>query len=106
MYDDLKIPRTTFVNLNLPDLNGAEYESYQYTKLGLRVFNDVVIHKTDPRGKAYYWIGGEADWQDIEGTDYSATRRGIVSITPLRVNFDDNQTLQRLGPGEIRKISG
>jgi len=104
-YRDLGIPKSTFLNLNFPDLEGAEYVSYQYTRLGLRVFNDVVIRKADPRGKSYYWIGGEADWQDIDGTDYAATHRGIVSITPLRVNFDDNTTLQRLGPDEIRKIS-
>lgn len=104
-YHHLNIPKATFLNLNFPDLKGAEYVSYQYTRLGVRVFNDVVIHKTDPRGKSYYWIGGDADWQDIEGTDYSVTRRGIVSITPLKVNFDDSETLERLGPGEIRTIS-
>lgn len=105
-YHTLNIPKSTFLNLNFPDLDGADYLSYQYTRLGSRVFNDVVIHKTDPRGKSYYWIGGEADWQDIGGTDYSATRRGLVSITPLRVNFDDDVTLRKLGTDELRTIGG
>ncbi|HSG98804.1 MAG TPA: 5'/3'-nucleotidase SurE [candidate division Zixibacteria bacterium] len=96
-HREFEIPPTTFLNINFPDLAGAEYSQYQFTRLGLRVFNDVVIQRTDPRGGRYYWIAGEPDWTEIEGSDYSTTQKGVISVTPLRVNFDDGETLGRLG---------
>ncbi len=101
---ELSINPETFLNINLPNLNGEPYNKYQFTSLGRRVFNDVVIEKTDPRGLPYYWIAGEADWTEIEGTDYSVTRKGIVSVSPLRVNFDDTEALLKLGSDE-RKLA-
>lgn len=103
-HSALQIPPSTFLNINFPDLQGAEYNEYQFASLGRRIFNDIVTERTDPRGGSYYWIGGEADWQEREGSDYSVTQEGIVSITPLRVNFDDTDTLSRLGPGVKREI--
>lgn len=103
-HHSLGLPKTTFLNVNFPDLGGEEYRRYRFTKLGLRVFKDVVIENTDPRGKKYYWIAGEPDWTDIEGSDYSVTRTGEVSISPLRVNFDDDETLSRLDATSGREL--
>jgi len=60
------------------------------------LYKDIIIHKTDPRGKAYYWIGGTPKWKNTSGTDYEAVNRGIVSITPLRLNFTDTDSLNKL----------
>ena len=103
-YESFEIPQSTFLNINFPDLQGAPYTEYQFTRLGLRVFKDVVIQRTDPRGGAYYWIAGEPDWSDIDGSDYSTTEKGIVSVTPLRVNFDDLETLERLRARSVKRV--
>ncbi len=29
------------------------------TRLGLRIYRDELIRREDPRGKPYYWIGGD-----------------------------------------------
>jgi 5'-nucleotidase len=58
------------------------------TRQGLRVYRDALDERIDPRGKTYYWIGGEAPTGVIEeGTDFGALSQGFVSITPLELDL-------------------
>ncbi|MFQ6008546.1 MAG: 5'/3'-nucleotidase SurE [Candidatus Zixiibacteriota bacterium] len=95
-YEKLELDPTTFLNINFPADRGGSYRKYEFTKLGLRLYKDYVTHKTDPRGKAYYWIGGRASWKNLKGSDFEAVKRGVVSITPLKLNFTDVDSLERL----------
>ena len=96
-YHSLKLSPTTFLNVNLPPDNGHPYRKYQFTRQGDREYKDVVIRKYDPRGRDYYWIGGHPRWKRIKGTDFMATRAGLVSITPMQLAFTDTEALYRLG---------
>ena len=60
---------------------------------GSREYKDVVIRKVDPRGKEYYWIGGRPRWKKRAGSDFSAVHQGLVSITPMHMEFTDLQVL-------------
>ena len=67
------------------------------TRLGSRVYNDTLVHKVDPRGRDYYWIGGEdAVWQVGAGTDFDAVSAGFVSVTPMRLDLTDERALADL----------
>ena len=47
-----------------------------------------------PRGETMYWIGNAGSvMDDAEGTDFHATAAGHVSITPLKVDLTDHQSL-------------
>jgi len=94
--DSLRLDQSTFLNINLPRDNGRRYRRFEFTALGFRHYKDIVIHKTDPRGKDYYWIGGRPKWKTTKGSDFEAVQRGVASITPLRLNFTDADTLKRL----------
>lgn len=96
-YDDLGLKPSTFLNVNLPPDDGNPYRKYQFTRPGIRQYKDIIIRKTDPRGKPYYWIAGQAKWSNRRQSDYDAVRRGIVSISPLQLDFTDVDTLDRLG---------
>ncbi|UCD64403.1 MAG: 5'/3'-nucleotidase SurE [Candidatus Zixiibacteriota bacterium] len=87
---------STFLNVNLPLDNGRPYRNHEFTELGSRHYKDIVINKTDPRGKPYYWIGGRAKWKTTRGSDFEAVKRGVVSISPLKVNFTDTASLRKL----------
>ena len=63
---------------------------------------DIIIKKTDPRGKDYYWIAGEAVWESIEGTDYQAISTGFISISALKMNFTDIETTEKLKELKLR----
>ncbi len=83
------LPGFTLLNVNMPNPPKNGYRGVQITRLGKRVYRDIVVENIDPRGKKYYWIAGEPDWQEFDQSDYSATKAGYVSITPLKMDMTD-----------------
>jgi 5'-nucleotidase len=58
------------------------------------VYRDVIVEKTDPRGKLYYWIGGEEPtWENDDSSDFTAVENGYVSVTPLTFELTDYKEL-------------
>ncbi len=78
------------INVNIPPIPRASMKGIRVTRLGKRVFRDVIVEKTDPRGKLYYWIGGEdPTWESDELSDFNAVSEGYVSVTPLLLELTD-----------------
>src|SRR5262249_32520548 len=76
------------LNVNLPWRPGETPRGIRITKLGQRIYQDALIQKTDPRGRPYYWIGGdEPIWMDEPGTDFVAVADGFASVTPLMLDL-------------------
>lgn len=96
LYHTVELDPEIILNINLPLDRGRPYRKYRFTRLGRRQYKDYVIHKTDPRGKAYYWIGGYPTWKTTKGSDFETVQQGVVSITPLKLNFTDQKSLERL----------
>ena len=95
-YPKFKLDPSVFLNVNLPKDNGRPYSKFQFTSPGIRRYKDIIYRKTDPRGKLYYWIGGTPQWKKIPGSDFEAVSRGKVSISPLRPDFEETDSLKRL----------
>jgi 5'-nucleotidase len=77
-------PARTFLNINIPNIPREKIKDFMVTRLGKRVYNDAIVERIDPRGRSYYWIGGDSHGFDlIEGTDFYAVENGYASITPL-----------------------
>lgn len=82
------------LNVNFPV--GA-FKGVRVTKLGKRVYAEGVIERKDPRGKSYYWIGGEPPtWENAEGSDFDAVDQGFVSITPLHLDLTHHESIPEL----------
>jgi len=78
------------LNINIPYLSYEEMKGIQITRLGLRIYRDALVRREDPRGRPYYWIGGESPTGIPEtGTDFGALREGTVSVTPLNLDLTD-----------------
>lgn len=86
----------TFLNINLPPDNGRAYKKAELTVQGIRTYRDMVVRKTDPRGRTYYWIAGTPRWKAVKGSDFAAVHRGVVSITPMKLDFTDHRSLDKL----------
>ncbi len=87
----------TFLNVNVPGRPRQEVLGARTTRLGHRRYRYAVEEKTDPRGRRYYWIGGdELDFQDLEGSDGNAVRDGFISVTPLATDLTDHKMLGTL----------
>jgi 5'/3'-nucleotidase len=84
------LPSSLLLNVNVPP--GVEPDGYVVTRLGKHSYGSDVVEKKDPRGRSYYWIGGnEYQHEDIPGSDCNAVlREKRVSVTPLSLDLTDD----------------
>lgn len=82
------LPKGIFLNVNVPYVSREKLQGLQFTRQGLRVYRDRLDKRIDPRGQAYYWIGGEMPTGVPEiGTDIGALAEGYASVTPLMLDL-------------------
>ena len=94
---DNGLPKGILLNVNVPYLKEDEIKGYMITRQGLRVYRDELDERVDPRGKPYYWIGGEEPTGvDEPGTDFGALQAGYVSITPLQLDLTAREVMDTL----------
>jgi len=97
------LPPKCVLNVNVPQLRDDEIKGVRVTRLGKRKYHDSLIERTDPRGRAYYWIGGDAPiWEPEEGTDFTAVDQGYVSVTPLHLDLTDNSLLSTIADWRLK----
>ena len=83
-------PRGVFLNVNVPNLPPKEIKGVKIAKMGHRVYSDEIVEKVDPRGRPYFWIGGQYQgYKDIQGSDCKLIDEGYITVTPLQVNATD-----------------
>ena len=81
------LPKGVTLNVNVPR---GKPTRYQKTFLGHRLYDHGVHTRTDPRGRPYYWIGGNPVPHDDEpGSDSAAVRSGVISVTALGLDITD-----------------
>jgi 5'-nucleotidase len=70
----------------------VEPDGYSITRLGRHSYGYDVVENVDPRGRKYYWIGGnDYAHEDIPGSDCNAVHREKrVSVTPLQMEMTDH----------------
>jgi 5'-nucleotidase len=88
------LPADILLNVNVPPM---PHRGVLVTRMGKRVYRDELVTRSDPRGRPYYWIGGElpsgiAD----EGTDIWAVQKGCISVTPIHLDLTAHAWLESL----------
>jgi 5'-nucleotidase len=89
-------PAPLLLNVNVPP---GPIRGFRLARLGRRTYGNEVVEKTDPRGRKYYWIGGEggARNEDIPGSDCNAVLKDhLVSLTPLHLDSTHDAVLSEL----------
>lgn len=84
------------LNVNVP---AGPLRGYRFTRLGRRTYGNDVVEKVDPRGRRYYWIGGEggAKNEDIPGSDCNTVLGdGLAAVTPLHLDSTWDAALAEL----------
>jgi 5'-nucleotidase len=92
------LPPDTLLNVNVPTLgDGQPIRGVALTRMGRRRYGDAIIEKVDPRGKKYYWIGGEElEFVEEEGTDFHAISQGLISVTPIHLDLTNYKSFEAL----------
>jgi 5'-nucleotidase len=95
-----RFPPGTLLNVNVPEGTPA---GVAITRIGKRTYSAAVVEKMDPRGRAYYWIGGdEQAHENVPGSDCDAVfDRGLISVTPLHLDLTLHAMLEELNGWEL-----
>ena len=87
----------TLLNVNVPNLSPEKIAGVAITRLGKRIYRDVLIERKDPYDRTYYWIGGEPPTGVAEeGTDIQAIAENKISVTPIHLDLTDHQLISQL----------
>jgi len=94
---DKSLPPGTLLNVNVPNLPKSKIKGIKVTTQGKRVYGEPIVEKIDPRGRKYYWIGGdELRFLNIKDSDLVAVTQGFVSVTPIKLDLTDSDFLKTL----------
>jgi 5'-nucleotidase len=88
-------PRTpTLFNVNVPP---GPVRGYRVARLGHRTYDSEVVEKLDPRGRRYFWIGGDASHGDVPHSDCNTVLDdGLVAVTPLQLDLTHDAQMERM----------
>jgi 5'-nucleotidase len=79
--------RAPLLNVNFPPRWTGEARA---TRLGARIYEEIVDFRMDPRQREYLWLGGPGVRHDRDpGTDTDAYDDGAASITPLSLDLTE-----------------
>lgn len=93
----LALTSDLLLNINAPSLDFDEIAGIEITRQGRRIYKDELFRREDPRGRPYYWIGGERpDGHMTEGTDIAAVASNKISITPMMLDLTNYLLLDKL----------
>jgi len=99
------LPLGTLLNVNVPNIPREEITGVEIARQGKQVYEEAVVEKQDPRGRTYYWIGGQlTSWEPEPDTDYAAVSKGLVSITPIHLDLTDYQAMDVLRSWPLEQI--
>ncbi len=91
------LPANTLLNVNVPAVPRQQMTGFRITRQGKRRYGEALVEKVDPRGKKYYWIGGdELGFVDEPGTDFAAIQDRAVSITPIHLDLTHYPSFETL----------
>jgi 5'-nucleotidase len=86
---------TPCFNVNLPGCELSELEGIAWGIGGHREYADVVKQANDPRGRPYFWLGGERITmeQELPGSDTHGLLHNTVTVSPI--SYDITNYLDR-----------
>ncbi|HLA97679.1 MAG TPA: 5'/3'-nucleotidase SurE [Anaerolineales bacterium] len=91
------LPKGILLNVNVPYVHDEGIQGIKVTRQGLRVYRDLLVSRQDPRGRPYYWIGGDAPTGvPEEGTDFGALAEKYVSVTPVQLDLTAHSALESM----------
>ena len=88
------LPPDMLLNVNVPN---PPLRGIHITRMGKRVYRDELVIRHDPRGRPYYWIGGERpSGVPDAGTDIWAVVNGNISVTPIQLDLTGHHWIDSL----------
>ncbi|MDA1000625.1 MAG: 5'/3'-nucleotidase SurE [bacterium] len=97
------LKRDVLLNVNFPNIPEDTCAGVLFTRQGKRIYADTIVEKIDPRGREYYWIGGNGlRWVNEPDTDFEAITKNKISITPIRLDLTDFEAMKEMEQWDLR----
>ncbi len=94
---DIKFPSHTLLNINVPNIAREEVKGIKIARQGFRYYEPNVTKGVDPRGKAYYWVGGPyKGFEAGNETDCHFVEEKYISVAPLTIDCTHEKFYQTL----------
>ncbi len=92
--EDVPLPATTLLNVNVP---AGEPDGVEVTSLGKRIYRDELKLEREEEHRRRYWIyGSDPGFHDEPGTDLAAVHAGRIAVTPIHFDLTDRAGLESL----------
>jgi len=99
------LPAGIFINVNIPDLPLDDIAGVRLTVQGNGHYDDAFARRCDPRNQTYYWYNGESQPGSPDpDSDDSLLKAGFVTITPLKCDMTDYDSLSEMRTWDIESI--
>ena len=99
------LPANMLLNVNIPSAPWAHIKGVELTRLGQRVYRDELVARQDPRGRPYYWIGGQPPrGVPDHGTDIWALANNLISITPINLDLTAYRFMDELKRWKLEEL--
>jgi len=100
-----RLPPSTLLNVNVPALPQSQIKGVRITRQGKRRYTGALEKRTDPSGRAYYWLGGDLPVDQLEeGTDVKAIADHYISVTPIHLDLTDHAAMAEMLAWGIQEI--
>jgi 5'-nucleotidase len=100
--EDVPLPATTLLNINVP---AGEPTGVEVTSLGKRIYKDELKLEREEEHRRRYWIyGSDPGFQDEPGTDLAAVAAGRVAVTPIHFDLTDRPSLEALRRFDLEEL--
>lgn len=96
------LPPNTLLNVNVPALPTEQIDGVAVTKLGVREYANIFEPRRDPRGRTYYWMGGNiVENENDPDSDIVAVNMSKISITPIHFDLTNYGIMDILKSWEL-----
>jgi len=97
-----RIPKGTFLNVNVPHMNARRIKGIKMTKQGMDPIHGYFHKRKDPHGNDYYWLSGKPPFKiQPDNSDTIALRQGFVTVTPIHVDSTDYVSLEEIQEWDV-----
>lgn len=97
-----KLPKGTFLNVNVPNKKASRIKGIKITRQGLIPIHGTFRKRVDPGLREYYWMTGKMlVRKKDDSVDSNALNNGYVTVTPIKSDQTDRLFLEKLDQWNI-----
>lgn len=97
-----KMPKGTFLNVNVPNKKPRQIKGIKMTRQALVPIHGTFRKRTDPNFREYYWMTGKMLVRKKDNRlDTYALNNDYVTVTPIRSDQTDYSFLEELNHWEV-----